>query len=109
MTSSPASLSGPATSGCNPADIACDDGTPIAAAPGCVNSTTGPNEGDYNAFFAADGFFFQTGLGTAAINGTCDIACDDGTPKAQAPGCVNNGVNEGDFNAFFNFLFLSCQ
>jgi hypothetical protein len=74
-----------------------------------VNSTTGPNEGDYNAFFAADGFFFQTGLGTAAINGTCDIACDDGTPKAQAPGCVNNGVNEGDFNAFFNFLFLSCQ
>ncbi|MBL0870449.1 MAG: hypothetical protein IBJ18_07740 [Phycisphaerales bacterium] len=94
--------------GCNPADIACDDGTPLAAAPGCTNSTTGPNEGDYNAFFAADGFFFQAGQGPAGVGGTCDIACDDGTPLSQAPGCTNNGVNEGDYNCFFNNLFLSC-
>ncbi len=99
----------PATSsGCNPADIACDDGTPLSAAPGCTNSTTGPNEGDYNAFFAADGFFFQAGQGAAAIGGTCDIACDDGTELSAAPGCTNNGVNEGDYNCFFNNLFLPC-
>ncbi len=94
--------------GCNPADIACDDGTPLSAAPGCTNSTTGPNEGDYNAFFAADGFFFQAGQGAAAIGGTCDIACDDGTELSAAPGCTNNGVNEGDYNCFFNNLFLPC-
>ena len=101
-------VTGGATAGCNPADIACDDGTPLVSAPGCANSTTGPNEGDFNAFFSAEGFFFQSGQGTAAIGGTCDIACDDGTPLSQAPGCTNNGVNEGDFNAFFNNLFLSC-
>ncbi|MBL0869283.1 MAG: hypothetical protein IBJ18_01765 [Phycisphaerales bacterium] len=94
--------------GCNPADIACDDGTPLAAAPGCTNSTTGPNEGDYNAFFAADGFFFQSGQGPAGVGGTCDIACDDGTALSAAPGCTNNGVNEGDYNCFFNNLFLPC-
>ncbi|MBL0869273.1 MAG: hypothetical protein IBJ18_01715 [Phycisphaerales bacterium] len=104
MTVAPA----PSTGGCNPADIACDDGTPLAAAPGCTNSTTGPNEGDYNAFFAADGFFFQSGQGPAGVGGTCDIACDDGTALSQAPGCTNNGVNEGDYNCFFNNLFLSC-
>ncbi len=109
VISSAATLSGSVTSGCNPADIACDDGTPLGNAPGCVNSATGPNEGDFNAFFAADGFFFQSGLGAAAINASCDIACDDGTPKAEAPGCVNNGVNEGDYNAFFNYLFLACS
>ncbi len=98
----------PVASGCNPADIACDDGTPLAQAPGCTNSPSGPNEGDYNAFFAADGFFFQAGQGIAAVGGTCDIACDDGTPLADAPGCVNNGVNEGDYNCFFNNLFLPC-
>jgi predicted outer membrane repeat protein len=97
-----------APQGCNPADIACDDGTPLAALPGCVNSATGPNEGDYNAFFAADGFFFQAGQGSAAIGGTCDIACDDGTALTDSPGCTNNGVNEGDFNCFFNNLFLPC-
>ncbi|MBL0871513.1 MAG: hypothetical protein IBJ18_13150 [Phycisphaerales bacterium] len=91
---------------CQPADIACDDGIPLSQSVGCVNS--GVNEGDYNAFFAADGFFFQAGLGSAAVGGTCDIACDDGTPLSQAPGCVNNGVNEGDYNAFFNNLFLGC-
>jgi len=96
------------SAGCNPADIACDDGTPLAAAPGCTNSTSGPNEGDYNAFFSADGFFFQAGLGAGGVGGTCDIACDDGTPLSEAPGCTNNGVNEGDYNAFFNNLFLPC-
>ncbi len=101
-------VTGGATAGCNPADIACDDGTPLSAAPGCTNSTTGPNEGDFNAFFSAEGFFFQSGLGAGGVGGTCDIACDDGTPLSQAPGCTNNGVNEGDYNAFFNNLFLSC-
>jgi hypothetical protein len=94
--------------GCNPADIACDDGTPLAEAPGCSNSSSGPNEGDYNAFFSASGFFFQAGQGVAAVGGTCDIACDDGTPLADAPGCSNGGVNEGDYNCFFNNLFLPC-
>ncbi|MBL0870808.1 MAG: hypothetical protein IBJ18_09565 [Phycisphaerales bacterium] len=90
-----------------PADIACDDGTPLAQAPGCVNN--GVNEGDYNAFFSAGGFFTQASQGNAAIGAFCDIACDDGTPKADAPGCVNNGVNEGDYNAFFNNLFIPCN
>jgi hypothetical protein len=95
--------------GCNAADIACDDGTPLARAfNGCTNSALGPNEGDYNAFFAADGFFFQAGQGTAAIGAFCDIACDNGTPKNEEPSCTNNGVNEGDYNAFFNALFLPC-
>ncbi|MBL0871351.1 MAG: DUF11 domain-containing protein [Phycisphaerales bacterium] len=100
----------PATggAGCNAADIACDDGTPLAEAPGCTNSSSGPNEGDYNAFFSASGFFFQAGQGVAGVGGTCDIACDDGTPLADSPGCTNNGVNEGDYNAFFNNLFLPC-
>ncbi|MBL0871186.1 MAG: PD40 domain-containing protein [Phycisphaerales bacterium] len=97
-----------ASSGCNPADIACDDGTPLAAAPGCTNSAAGPNEGDYNAFFAAEGFFFQAGLGLAAVGGTCDIACDNGEALSASPGCVNNGVNEGDYNCFFNNLFAGC-
>ncbi|MBL0869572.1 MAG: hypothetical protein IBJ18_03230 [Phycisphaerales bacterium] len=97
-----------APASCNPADIACDDGTPLAQAPGCTNSTTGPNEGDYNAFFSAEGFFFQAGQGTAGIGGTCDIACDDGNARSTNPGCTNNGVNEGDYNCFFNNLFLPC-
>jgi len=94
--------------GCNPADIACDNGDPLVSNPGCTNSTTGPNEGDYNAFFAADGFFFQAGQGLAAVGGTCDIACDNGDPLAGSPGCSNGGVNEGDYNCFFNNLFLPC-
>ncbi len=97
-----------AAAGCNPADIACDDGTPLGNAPGCTNSTFGPNEGDYNAFFSAEGFFFQAGQGLAAVGGTCDIACDNGDPLVGNPGCTNNGVNEGDYNCFFNNLFLSC-
>ncbi|MBL0870809.1 MAG: hypothetical protein IBJ18_09570 [Phycisphaerales bacterium] len=97
-----------ALASCNPADIACDNGSPLVTSPACTNSTTGPNEGDYNAFFAADGFFFQAGQGTAGIGGTCDIACDNGEPPSRAPGCTNNGVNEGDYNCFFNNLFLPC-
>jgi hypothetical protein len=99
---------GGATAGCNPADIACDNGDPLASNPGCTNSNLGPNEGDYNAFFAANGFFFQSGQGAAGIGGYCDIACDNGDPLASNPGCTNNGVNEGDYNCFFNNLFLAC-
>ena len=63
-------IDAPITGGCNPADIACDNGDPLASNSGCTNSTSGPNEGDYNAFFAADGFFFQSGLGAGGIGGT---------------------------------------
>jgi len=98
----------PQVGGCNPADIACDDGTPLLLGTGCTNSIDGPNEGDYNAFFAADGFFFQAGQGPAGVGGTCDIACDNGDPLAGSPGCSNGGVNEGDYNCFFNNLFLPC-
>ncbi|MBL0870453.1 MAG: hypothetical protein IBJ18_07760 [Phycisphaerales bacterium] len=101
-------VTGGATAGCNPADIACDTGDPLVSNPGCTNSTTGPNEGDYNAFFAANGFFFQAGQGLAGVGGFCDIACDNGDPLSQNPGCTNNGVNEGDYNCFFNNLFLPC-
>jgi len=101
-------VGGGATAGCNPADIACDNGDPLASNPGCTNSNLGPNEGDYNAFFAANGFFFQSGQGAAGIGGYCDIACDNGDPLSGNPGCTNNGVNEGDYNCFFNNLFLPC-
>ncbi|MBL0869103.1 MAG: hypothetical protein IBJ18_00835 [Phycisphaerales bacterium] len=94
--------------GCNPADIACDDGTPLLFNPGCANSNTGPNEGDYNAFFSAIGFFYQSSQGAAAIGSFCDIACDDGTPLCESPNCANSGVNEGDYNAFFNTFFTTC-
>ena len=93
---------------CNPADIACDDGTPLFPLTGCTNSALGPNEGDYNAFFAADGFFFQAGLGIGAVGLSCDIACDNGSPLVGNSGCTNNGVNEGDYNCFFNSLFNPC-
>ncbi|MBL0869285.1 MAG: hypothetical protein IBJ18_01775 [Phycisphaerales bacterium] len=101
-------VTGGATAGCNPADIACDTGDPLVSNPGCTNSTTGPNEGDYNAFFAANGFFFQAGQSAGGVGGFCDIACDNGDPLATNPGCTNNGVNEGDYNCFFNNLFLPC-
>lgn len=94
---------------CNPADVACGNGTPRRLSPGCVNSMSGPDEGDYNAFFAADGFFYQAGQGPTAVGWTCDIACDDGEALLNNPNCTNNGVNEGDFNCFFNHLFLPCN
>jgi hypothetical protein len=83
---------------CSPADIADDAGNPLPS--GLSNS--GVNEGDYNAFFSAEGFF--------AGGPVADIAFDDGEPlppfgQSQA---ANNGVNEGDYNAFFNHLFLPC-
>jgi hypothetical protein len=93
---------------CNPADIACDNGTPLSLDPQCTNSALGPNEGDYNAFFSAEGFFFQAGQGAGAIGSFCDIANDDGSPLSQNPAGTNNGVNEGDYNAFFNSLFIPC-
>ncbi|MBL0871520.1 MAG: hypothetical protein IBJ18_13185 [Phycisphaerales bacterium] len=89
------------------ADIADDQGTPLAQSPGNVPNS-GVNEGDYNAFFAADGFFFQSSLGPAGVGLFCDIADDQGNPLPPAPGVSNNGVNEGDYNAFFNNLFLPC-
>ncbi|MBL0869289.1 MAG: hypothetical protein IBJ18_01795 [Phycisphaerales bacterium] len=94
---------------CSPADIAYDDGNVINGNLAGVNG--GVNEGDYNAFFAADGFFFQSGLGTGAIGLSCDIAFDDGNalPPFGTAGGVNNGVNEGDYNLFFNNLFLPCN
>jgi hypothetical protein len=91
--------------GCQPADIADDAGNPLPS----NQPNGGLNEGDYNAFFAAQGFFDQASLGPQAIGGTCDIACDSGEPLPAFPAtCTNNGVNEGDFNCFFNFLFLPC-
>ncbi|MBL0869291.1 MAG: hypothetical protein IBJ18_01805 [Phycisphaerales bacterium] len=90
------------TAPCNPADIAADNGIPLPPF-GNGRENSGVNEGDYNAFFAADGFF------AGGIN--CDIAADDGTPLTAATTFVNNnsGVNEGDYNCFFNAFFTSCQ
>ncbi|MBL0871710.1 MAG: hypothetical protein IBJ18_14155 [Phycisphaerales bacterium] len=98
----------PVPARCNPADIADDQGNPLPGQPGVPNN--GVNEGDYNAFFSASGFFEQSGQGPAAIGGFCDIADDQGTPKPPFgnPTGSNNGVNEGDYNCFFNFLFLPC-
>lgn len=85
-----------ASGGCQPADIADDQGTPLPSA----GVNTGVNEGDYNAFF--QGFF------EAAPQ--CDIADDAGNPLPPfgPGGGVNSGVNEGDFNCFFQFFFNGC-
>ncbi|MBL0870566.1 MAG: DNRLRE domain-containing protein [Phycisphaerales bacterium] len=100
--------------GCSPADIADDAGVPLVSPSGCssIPVNTGVNEGDYNAFFAADGFFLQAGIGAGAIGLHCDIADDAGNPLPpfNSGGLgANNGVNEGDFNCFFNSLFLPCE
>ncbi|MBL0870454.1 MAG: hypothetical protein IBJ18_07765 [Phycisphaerales bacterium] len=83
---------------CSPADIADDAGNPLPSA----LSNSGVNEGDYNAFFSAEGFF--------AGGPVADIAFDDGEPLPPFGQSLaaNNGVNEGDYNAFFNSLFLPC-
>ncbi len=87
-----------------PADIADDAGLPLPPfGPGGPNA--GLNEGDYNAFFSAEGFFFLAGQGPAAIGSFCDIADDAGNAPPQGP---NNGINEGDYNGFFNAFFLPC-
>ncbi|MBL0869826.1 MAG: hypothetical protein IBJ18_04540 [Phycisphaerales bacterium] len=91
---------------CSPADISDDQGN-IPPQPGVPNN--GITEGDYNAFFSANGFFAQSALGLAAINGTCDIANDQGDPLPTTPDRPNNGVNEGDYNLFFNLFFLGCD
>lgn len=83
------------------ADIADDAGNVL---PG-IGVNGGINEGDYNAFFAADGFFFQAGMGPSGIGESCDIADDAGNSPRQGP---NAGVNEGDYNAFFNAFFVPC-
>jgi len=99
---------------CNPADIAYDSGDPLPPTgpyPSNANplTNTGLDAGDYNAFFAAGGFFYQAGLGTSGIGTYCDIANDDGTalPPFGTAG-TNTGVNEGDYNLFFNLIFLGC-
>jgi hypothetical protein len=99
--------------GCSPADIADDAGVPLFTPSTCSNIpvNTGVNEGDYNAFFSADGFFLQAGIGAGAIGLHCDIADDAGNalPPFNSGGTgANNGVNEGDYNCFFNSLFLPC-
>ncbi len=91
---------------CSPADISDDQGN-IPPQPGVPNN--GITEGDYNAFFSANGFFAQSALGLAAVNGTCDIANDQGDPLPTTPDRPNNGVNEGDYNLFFNLFFLGCE
>ncbi|MBL0870475.1 MAG: hypothetical protein IBJ18_07870 [Phycisphaerales bacterium] len=86
-----------------PCDIADDAGTPLRQPNAGTNN--GVNEGDYNAFFASEGFFFLASIGPAAVGSYCDIADDAGDPLPSTSGAANNGVNEGDYNAFFNCLF----
>lgn len=84
--------------GCQPADIANDDGLPFFD-PEASTVNNGVNEGDYNAFF--QGFFNAAPW--------CDIANDDGSPLPPfGTAGVNNGVNEGDYNCFFQHYFDGC-
>jgi hypothetical protein len=101
-------VASPVAPRCNPADIADDQGNPLPGPVGVTNG--GVNEGDFNAFFSADGFFAQSAMGTGGVGMFCDIADDQGTPKPPFgnPTGSNNGVNEGDYNAFFNNFFLPC-
>ncbi|MBL0871417.1 MAG: hypothetical protein IBJ18_12665 [Phycisphaerales bacterium] len=97
------------TTACQPADIADDMGMPHST----TNPNNGVNEGDYNLFFAADGFFEQASMGSMGIGMFCDIADDAGTAlppfdQGGTNGTENNGVNEGDYNCFFNNFFLGC-
>jgi len=93
---------------CSAADIANDQGTPLPGPISVPNNAV--NEGDFNAFFAADGFFAQSALGAAGIGRFTDIADDQGTalPPFGTPAGANNGVNEGDYNCFFNTFFIPC-
>jgi len=98
----------PGPARCNPADIADDQGNPLPGPPNVPNNNV--NEGDFNAFFSAGGFFAQSAMGNAAVGMFCDIADDQGTanPPFGTPLGSNGGVNEGDYNCFFNNLFLPC-
>ncbi len=83
--------------GCSPADIAADDATPL---PSLVSTNNGLTEGDYNLFFST---FFEAGP-------VCDIANDDGSPKAPfGIDTTNNGVTEADYNLFFSIYFDGCS
>ncbi|MBL0870834.1 MAG: hypothetical protein IBJ18_09695 [Phycisphaerales bacterium] len=100
---------------CSPSDIADDTGTPLPPFQPCDlgHPNSGINEGDYNAFFSAEGFFNQAAQGPNAIGAFCDVADDQGTPlppfgTGGTGGASNNGVNEGDYNAFFNGFFVPC-
>ncbi|MBL0869856.1 MAG: RHS repeat-associated core domain-containing protein [Phycisphaerales bacterium] len=91
------------------ADIADDQGTPLDHGQRTLANVgnSGVNDGDYNAFFAADGFFYQSNQGAAAIGASCDIADDAGEPLSNGMpvgGSSNSGVNEGDYNCFFNYF-----
>lgn len=101
-----------AEAGCQPADIAYDIGWAFDPTFFISIPNNGVNEGDYNAFFSASGFFDQAGRGLAAVGSACDIAYDSGDPLPPfgpvIPNAANNGVNEGDYNCFFNNFFLGC-
>lgn len=91
------------------ADIADDTGVPLDHGQRTLANVgnSGVNDGDYNAFFAADGFFYQSNQGAAAIGASCDIADDAGEPLSNGMpigGATNSGVNEGDYNCFFNYF-----
>ncbi len=101
-----------AEAGCQPADIAYDIGWTFDPTFFVSFPNNGVNEGDYNAFFASNGFFDQSSLGLAAVGTSWDIAYDSGDPLPPfgpvIPNAANNGVNEGDYNCFFNNFFLGC-
>ncbi len=97
---------------CSPADIAGDDGTPLGTA-GYVGTNSGVNEGDYNAWFAAEGFYYQaTFTADERVWRFCDIANSAGEIAPRFGGTNSGGpdgvVNEGDYNAFFNAVFSGC-
>ena len=87
---------------CSPADIAYDDGQPLANRGGPESGTNnGVTEGDYNLFFS---IFFDSGA-------AADIADDSGNPFApynSGPIGTNNGVTEADYNVFFANFFNGC-
>ncbi len=87
---------------CSPADIAYDDGQPLANRGGPESGTNnGVTEGDYNLFFS---IFFDAGA-------AADIADDSGNPFAPyniGPVGTNNGVTEADYNVFFSVFFDGC-
>ncbi|MBL0870938.1 MAG: immunoglobulin domain-containing protein [Phycisphaerales bacterium] len=99
---------------CSPADIADDAGNPLPPFADCTQTgaNSGINEGDYCAFFSANGFFEQASMGVNAVGMFCDIADDQGQPLLpggrSVNGAANSGVNEGDYNGFFNSFFVPC-
>jgi hypothetical protein len=87
---------------CSPADIAYDDGQPLANRGGPeLGTNNGVTEGDYNLFFS---IYFDAGA-------AADIADDSGNafaPFNSGPIGTNNGVTEADYNVFFSVYFNGC-